>query len=176
MAVQLLAPREGRLFPDCSFPCQGAFCGLLVGMVLGLIRMVLDFVYMQPRCDEEDNRPAVVKYVHYLYFSVILSLVTLAVVVAISLLTEPPPEAMVRSAKRELISGQPWSEIHLQNAGPHMPCKGMGSPYWWDCCRARSTQFHTPVQLRAAWDTHKCARKCVRVHARSCAAPCHRVW
>ncbi|KAJ6653926.1 hypothetical protein lerEdw1_007684 [Lerista edwardsae] len=74
---------------------KGAFCGLLVGMVLGLIRMVLDFVYMQPRCDEADNRPAVVKYVHYLYFSVILTLVTLAVVVAVSLLTEPPPEAMV---------------------------------------------------------------------------------
>ncbi|XP_066496541.1 sodium/myo-inositol cotransporter 2 [Tiliqua scincoides] len=74
---------------------KGAFCGLLVGMVLGLIRMVLDFVYMQPRCDEADNRPAVVKYVHYLYFSMILTLVTLVVVVVISLLTEPPPDAMV---------------------------------------------------------------------------------
>ncbi|KAM6424187.1 sodium/myo-inositol cotransporter 2 isoform 1-T2 [Liasis olivaceus] len=74
---------------------KGAFCGLLVGMVMGLIRMVLDFVYLQPGCGEPDNRPAVVKYVHYLYFSMILGVVTLIVVMAVSLLTEPPPEEMV---------------------------------------------------------------------------------
>ncbi|XP_060116838.1 sodium/myo-inositol cotransporter 2 [Heteronotia binoei] len=74
---------------------KGAFSGLLVGMVIGLIRMVLDFVYLMPRCDEPDSRPAVVKYVHYLYFSIILSVITLVVVVTVSLLTEPPPEQMV---------------------------------------------------------------------------------
>lgn len=78
---------------------QGAFSGLLIGMVLGLIRMVLDFIYMQPRCNEPDNRPAVVKYVHYLYFSIILSLVTLVVVVVVSLLTEPPPDSMVKNSQ-----------------------------------------------------------------------------
>ncbi|XP_034276457.1 sodium/myo-inositol cotransporter 2 isoform X2 [Pantherophis guttatus] len=74
---------------------KGAFSGLLVGMVIGLIRMVLDFVYLQPGCGESDNRPAVVKYVHYLYFSMILGVITLIVVVAVSLLTEPPPEEMI---------------------------------------------------------------------------------
>lgn len=68
-------------------------------MVMGLIRMVLDFVYLLPQCDQPDNRPAVVKYVHYLYFSIILSIVTLVVVVTVSLLTEPPPEQMVRTAR-----------------------------------------------------------------------------
>ncbi|XP_077172947.1 sodium/myo-inositol cotransporter 2 isoform X2 [Paroedura picta] len=74
---------------------KGAFSGLLVGMVMGLIRLVLDFVYLQPRCDEPDSRPAVVKYVHYLYFSMILAFATLVVVVTVSLLTDPPPEHMV---------------------------------------------------------------------------------
>uniref|UniRef100_A0A670KHZ4 Sodium/myo-inositol cotransporter 2 n=1 Tax=Podarcis muralis TaxID=64176 RepID=A0A670KHZ4_PODMU len=74
---------------------KGAFCGLLIGMGMGLIRMVLDFVYPLPRCDEADGRPAVVKYVHYLYFSMILSLATLLVVVTVSLLTEPPSKERI---------------------------------------------------------------------------------
>uniref|UniRef100_A0A8D2LLP1 Sodium/myo-inositol cotransporter 2 n=1 Tax=Varanus komodoensis TaxID=61221 RepID=A0A8D2LLP1_VARKO len=74
---------------------KGAFSGLLVGMVLGLLRMVLDFVYMQPQCGEPDNRPGVVKYVHYLYFSMILALVTLVLTVMVSLWTERPPEEMI---------------------------------------------------------------------------------
>uniref|UniRef100_A0A8C5SSX2 Sodium/myo-inositol cotransporter 2 n=1 Tax=Laticauda laticaudata TaxID=8630 RepID=A0A8C5SSX2_LATLA len=81
---------------------KGAFCGLLVGMMMGLIRMVLDFVYLQPGCGESDDRPAVVKYVHYLYFSMILGVITLIVVVAVSLLTEPPPEEMVCALRKML--------------------------------------------------------------------------
>uniref|UniRef100_A0A8C5SWW8 Sodium/myo-inositol cotransporter 2 n=1 Tax=Laticauda laticaudata TaxID=8630 RepID=A0A8C5SWW8_LATLA len=82
---------------------KGAFCGLLVGMMMGLIRMVLDFVYLQPGCGESDDRPAVVKYVHYLYFSMILGVITLIVVVAVSLLTEPPPEEMVCALENKLV-------------------------------------------------------------------------
>uniref|UniRef100_A0A670KL86 Sodium/myo-inositol cotransporter 2 n=1 Tax=Podarcis muralis TaxID=64176 RepID=A0A670KL86_PODMU len=67
---------------------------------MGLIRMVLDFVYPLPRCDEADGRPAVVKYVHYLYFSMILSLATLLVVVTVSLLTEPPSKERVCNSSR----------------------------------------------------------------------------
>uniref|UniRef100_A0A8C4WQT8 Sodium/myo-inositol cotransporter 2 n=1 Tax=Gopherus evgoodei TaxID=1825980 RepID=A0A8C4WQT8_9SAUR len=74
---------------------QGAFWGLLTGMLLGLIRLVLDFIYLQPQCGEPDRRPAVVRYVHYLYFSMILSVITTVTVVVVSLLTEPPSEEMV---------------------------------------------------------------------------------
>uniref|UniRef100_A0A8C0GUR0 Sodium/myo-inositol cotransporter 2 n=1 Tax=Chelonoidis abingdonii TaxID=106734 RepID=A0A8C0GUR0_CHEAB len=74
---------------------QGAFWGLLTGMLLGFIRLVLDFIYLQPQCGEPDRRPAVVKYVHYLYFSMILSVITTVTVVVVSLLTEPPSEEMV---------------------------------------------------------------------------------
>uniref|UniRef100_A0A8C4WTS9 Sodium/myo-inositol cotransporter 2 n=1 Tax=Gopherus evgoodei TaxID=1825980 RepID=A0A8C4WTS9_9SAUR len=74
---------------------QGAFWGLLTGMLLGLIRLVLDFIYLQPQCGEPDRRPAVVRYVHYLYFSMILSVITTVTVVVVSLLTEPPSEEMI---------------------------------------------------------------------------------
>uniref|UniRef100_K7FEA8 Sodium/myo-inositol cotransporter 2 n=1 Tax=Pelodiscus sinensis TaxID=13735 RepID=K7FEA8_PELSI len=74
---------------------KGAFWGLLIGMLLGFIRLVLDFVYLQPQCGEPDRRPSVVRYVHYLYFSMILSVITTVTVVVVSLLTEPPSEEMI---------------------------------------------------------------------------------
>lgn len=66
-----------------------------MGLLLGLIRLALDFVYTQPRCDQPDDRPAVVKHVHYLYFSMILSAVTLITVSVVSWFTEPPSKEMV---------------------------------------------------------------------------------
>ncbi|KAM8961742.1 sodium/myo-inositol cotransporter 2 [Pelodytes ibericus] len=73
---------------------KGAFWGLTIGLAVGIIRMVLDFIYTAPQCDEPDTRPAVVKYIHYLYFSMILGLLTLIIVVVISLWTEPPTKEM----------------------------------------------------------------------------------
>ncbi|XP_008328125.1 sodium/myo-inositol cotransporter 2 isoform X2 [Cynoglossus semilaevis] len=76
---------------------KGAFWGLAIGIVVGCTRMVLDFVYPAPLCFEEDDRPAVLKNVHYLYFSTMLSFLTLVVVVVVSLLTEEPkPEQISR--------------------------------------------------------------------------------
>ncbi|KAB1262954.1 Sodium/myo-inositol cotransporter 2 [Camelus dromedarius] len=74
---------------------KGAFSGLILGLLLGLVRLVLDFIYEQPRCDQPDNRPAVVKNVHYLYFSMILSGVTLITVSTVSWFTQPPSKEMV---------------------------------------------------------------------------------
>ncbi|ROL42954.1 Sodium/myo-inositol cotransporter 2 [Anabarilius grahami] len=76
---------------------KGAFWGLIVGMVVGCIRMILDFVYPTPLCYESDTRPDIIKYVHFLYFSIILTLLTLIVVVCVSLATErPKPEQISR--------------------------------------------------------------------------------
>uniref|UniRef100_A0A672IMP6 Sodium/myo-inositol cotransporter 2 n=1 Tax=Salarias fasciatus TaxID=181472 RepID=A0A672IMP6_SALFA len=76
---------------------KGAFWGLIIGLTIGCIRMVLDFVYPAPLCFEVDDRPGVLKYVHYLYFSMLLSFITLVVVVVISLATEEPrPEQITR--------------------------------------------------------------------------------
>ncbi|XP_023677566.1 sodium/myo-inositol cotransporter 2 [Paramormyrops kingsleyae] len=74
---------------------KGAFWGLVVGLLAGFIRMVLDFVYPVPPCYEADLRPSVVKYVHYLYFSIILTLLTMGVVVVISLATDRPSPGQI---------------------------------------------------------------------------------
>ncbi|KAG5279927.1 hypothetical protein AALO_G00083080 [Alosa alosa] len=76
---------------------KGAFWGLLVGLIIGSVRMILDFVYPAPLCFEDDTRPAVVKNVHYLYFSMMLSVITMVIVVCVSLATEEPtPEQISR--------------------------------------------------------------------------------
>ncbi|XP_069569537.1 sodium/myo-inositol cotransporter 2 isoform X2 [Brachyistius frenatus] len=75
---------------------KGAFWGLAIGLTVGCIRMLLDFIYPTPLCYEEDDRPGVLKYVHYLYFSMLLSIITLAVVVVVSLATEEPKPEQVK--------------------------------------------------------------------------------
>ena len=47
---------------------KGAFWSLMVGMLVGVIRMILDFVYVQPPCGEVDDRPMIIKDVasHFL--------------------------------------------------------------------------------------------------------------
>ncbi|KAJ8345027.1 hypothetical protein SKAU_G00292200 [Synaphobranchus kaupii] len=79
---------------------KGAFWGLILGLLMGFVRMVLDFVYPIPLCHEADSRPGVVKYVHFLYFSIILSFFTAAVVIIVSLATEKPTD--------DQISGLTW--------------------------------------------------------------------
>ncbi|XP_060758582.1 sodium/myo-inositol cotransporter 2 isoform X2 [Neoarius graeffei] len=71
---------------------KGAFWGLMLGLLVGILRMSLDFIYPVPQCFEIDTRPAIIKHVHYLHFSIIVSLFTLAVVVCVSLATEKPTE------------------------------------------------------------------------------------
>uniref|UniRef100_A0AC11CN55 Solute carrier family 5 member 4 n=1 Tax=Ovis aries TaxID=9940 RepID=A0AC11CN55_SHEEP len=60
---------------------QGAFWGLIVGFVIGLIRMVAEFVYGTGSCG-----------VHYLYFALILFFVSILIILGISLLTKPIPD------------------------------------------------------------------------------------
>nr|WLN44354.1 AAT14 [Sinonovacula rivularis] len=68
---------------------QGAFWGLMVGLVVGLIRMGLDFGYGSPMCGEEDTRPSIIADVHFLHFACILFVISLIATIIISLLTEP---------------------------------------------------------------------------------------
>ncbi|XP_064415520.1 sodium/glucose cotransporter 4 isoform X2 [Latimeria chalumnae] len=70
----------------------GAFWGLMVGLVVGLIRMTLEFSYDVPSCGEVDKRPAVLKDVHYLYFALILFGLSAIVITIISLCTPPIKE------------------------------------------------------------------------------------
>ncbi|NXY57371.1 SC5AB protein, partial [Callaeas wilsoni] len=74
---------------------KGAFWGLVVGLLLGVIRLVLDFVYPEPQCGEPDGRPGVIKYMHYLYFSMVLAAISTLIVLVVSLATEPPAPEMI---------------------------------------------------------------------------------
>lgn len=54
--------------------------------------MVLGFSYPAPACGERDQRPAVLKDFHYLYFALVLCGLTAMVIVTVSLCTTPIPE------------------------------------------------------------------------------------
>ena len=71
----------------------------MISLVVGMIRMGLDFAMPAPFCGshEPDTRPAVLKDVHFLHFAIILSGVSIASTVVISLLTEPRPPEKVRN-------------------------------------------------------------------------------
>ncbi|ELK30984.1 Sodium/glucose cotransporter 4 [Myotis davidii] len=91
-----LAPPVTALFLLAIF-CKritepGAFWGLMFGLVVGFLRMILEFSYPAPACGEVDQRPAVLKDFHYLYFALILCGLTAIVMVTISLCTTPIPE------------------------------------------------------------------------------------
>ncbi|XP_063283852.1 sodium/glucose cotransporter 4 [Pelobates fuscus] len=70
----------------------GAFWGLVIGLVVGLIRMIMDFIYTAPTCGQEDTRPSVLKDVHYLYFAMLLFGLTCIVCIVVSLFTPAIPD------------------------------------------------------------------------------------
>ncbi|NXT89542.1 SC5A9 protein, partial [Anhinga rufa] len=91
-----LAPPVTALFILAIF-CKrinepGAFWGLMFGVAVGVFRMIMELIYSTPSCGEEDRRPAVLKDLHYLYFALILCVLTAIVIVLISLCTPPISE------------------------------------------------------------------------------------
>uniref|UniRef100_A0A4W4DUV2 Solute carrier family 5 member 9 n=1 Tax=Electrophorus electricus TaxID=8005 RepID=A0A4W4DUV2_ELEEL len=94
--------------------CQdGAFWGLMVGLVVGVVRMVMEFAYGTPSCGEEDPRPTLLKDVHYLYFALILLALTTLIITAVSLCTDPIPEQhLVRLTWWTRHSQQPRVELY----------------------------------------------------------------
>jgi sodium/glucose cotransporter 9 len=74
---------------------KGAFYGLMIGLVCGLIRLIWEFSYSIPGCGDEDKRPAIIK-INYLYFAIILWVICTLSTVTISLLTKPgDPERVI---------------------------------------------------------------------------------
>ncbi|XP_020891932.1 sodium/glucose cotransporter 4 [Exaiptasia diaphana] len=72
---------------------KGAFWGMMVGFIIGAIRMVLDFTYQPPLCGQPDTRPAITKDLHYMYFALVLFWITAIAIVAISLFTKPSEDS-----------------------------------------------------------------------------------
>ena len=90
-AVYLLA----IFWPRTNEP--GAFWGLMIGLIIGLIRFGLEFSTGKPPCGdyEADNPPEwwllIVDQIHYLHFGLLLWFISGVVTVAVSLMTPPPP-------------------------------------------------------------------------------------
>ena len=68
---------------------------MIVGFIVGAIRMILDFTHLEPRCGEEDTRPSIIAKVHYMYFALILFWITVITIVVISFFTKPMKGANV---------------------------------------------------------------------------------
>jgi sodium/glucose cotransporter 9 len=79
---------------------RGAWWGLMVGLLIGLTRMILAVSYsgQDSQCGVpgEDTRPDILSQVHYLHFAIILGVCTLIVVVAVSIMTPPRPKNKLR--------------------------------------------------------------------------------
>jgi len=75
----------------------GAFWGLMLGLLVGMIRLILEFSYTVPPCGSEaqDTRPDIiiklVGNVHYLHFGILLFLLSGLITVVVSLVTPPVP-------------------------------------------------------------------------------------
>ena len=78
---------------------------MVIGFIVGMIRMGLDFSYASPPCRKPDHRPAILQRVHYFYFALLLFVITIILCISLSLMTESPDA--------ELVS----KNIHGQNSG-----------------------------------------------------------
>ncbi|XP_029462698.1 sodium/glucose cotransporter 2 [Rhinatrema bivittatum] len=70
----------------------GAFWGLIVGLLIGLSRMIPEFVYGTGSCLFPSACPAIICRIHYLYFAIILFLCSCVVVLGVSYCTPPIDE------------------------------------------------------------------------------------
>ncbi|CAF4618992.1 unnamed protein product [Rotaria sp. Silwood1] len=69
---------------------RGAFAGLMIGFIFGLIRMILEFSQQPPLCGEKDSRFWLIRKVHFMYYALFLFWLTFFTCVIVSLYTEPP--------------------------------------------------------------------------------------
>lgn len=67
----------------------GAFYGLTIGLAIGLSRMIAEFVFGTGSCVNPSNCPTIICGVHYLYFGIILFVVSCILILGISLVTKP---------------------------------------------------------------------------------------
>ena len=83
---------------DDVFAPQGAFYGLLIGLCIGLSRMIAEFAFGTGSCAEPSVCPTIICGVHYLYFSIILFSISCILIVSISLMTKPIEDKYVSGA------------------------------------------------------------------------------
>lgn len=84
---------------------RGAFYGLMVGFVFGMIRMILEFSQRPPLCGEPDTRFWLIKNVQFMYYALFLFWLTFFTCVIVSLCTKPP-------TKEQLYRTTFWTRNH----------------------------------------------------------------
>ena len=82
----------GMLWPRLTE--AGALSSVVVGLSLGLIRMILDVTHVRPSCGEMDTRPLFVR-VHFLYYALCVFVVCTVIMCTVSLFTKPVPLHML---------------------------------------------------------------------------------
>ncbi|CAF0890909.1 unnamed protein product [Adineta steineri] len=75
---------------------EGAFWGLISGLFIGIFRFIWEYSYTAMPCQLEhlDKRPSIVRF-NFLYFSVLLFIISGIVTIVVSLLTKPIPEKYI---------------------------------------------------------------------------------
>ncbi|KAL6481251.1 hypothetical protein MHYP_G00093310 [Metynnis hypsauchen] len=130
----------------------GAFWGLMVGLAVGVTRMVLEFAFPPPRCGVFDPAPSILRSVHYLHFAIILCLLTIIVVVVVSLLTPPPTEEQTCNLTWWTLRNNADRDIPLQKIStPSRRTEGCESVRRGKCVRAPG--FCSPRPNRSAPET-----------------------
>uniref|UniRef100_A0A671Y815 Sodium/glucose cotransporter 1 n=1 Tax=Sparus aurata TaxID=8175 RepID=A0A671Y815_SPAAU len=71
---------------------SGAFCGLMIGLAIGLSRMISEFAFGTGSCVSPSKCPTIICGVHYLYFSIILFVISCIIILGVSLMTKPIPD------------------------------------------------------------------------------------
>ncbi|KAM4890557.1 sodium/glucose cotransporter 1 isoform 2-T2 [Sylvia borin] len=89
---------------------QGAFWGLIIGLLAGLGRMIPEFAYGNGSCGAPSNCPYIICGIHYLYFALILFGLSAIIILAVSFMTKPIPDVhlyrlcwALRNSKEERI-------------------------------------------------------------------------
>ncbi len=77
---------------------QGAFWGLMVGLVVGVTRFIWENVYPRVPCGETWSAPPIIADVHYLHFGCILFAISGIVIIVVSLFTKPIDEKHVSNS------------------------------------------------------------------------------
>nr|XP_044988578.1 solute carrier family 5 member 4A isoform X1 [Jaculus jaculus] len=107
---------------------QGAFWGLMVGLVMGLIRMIAEFSYGTGTCLAASSCPKIICGVHYLYYAIILFSVSILVMLGVSFLTKPIADVHSNmrcpdgSFSAGLECGQLWWRTPLIPAPERLSC------------------------------------------------------
>ncbi|KAI1881923.1 hypothetical protein AGOR_G00244470 [Albula goreensis] len=124
----------------------GAFYGLLIGLFIGLSRMITEFAFGTGSCVNPSNCPKIICGVHYLYFALLLFGISCLLVVGISLMTKPIEDKHLyrlcwslrnRTEEREDLEADDWTdEVASQDMNideNHEEPSGCRKAYNWFC-------------------------------------------